>query len=203
MDEQLKNIVDKVSVLYQRYGIRSVTMDDVSRHLGISKKTLYTYVKDKEELVELTIQRQIDSHCEFGKELEKKNLSALDEILEVYAMAAEIMKNINPSYQYDLRKYYPHICENFQKYKREKLLITIKNNLKRGKEEGIYRKEINEEIIARMHTSRHFSMTELEPEEIALMSTNDSYKEIFFYHIHAIINDKGRDILKQKELFDQ
>lgn len=203
MEEQLKNIVEKVSALYQRYGIRSVTMDDVSRHLGISKKTLYSCVKDKEELVALTIQLQVEDHKAMEENLKSRNLGALEEIMEIYTKVAEVMKNMNPSYQYDLRKYYPHLCDNFLKYKRENLFHVIKSNLQRGKGEGIYRAEINEEIIAHMHTSRHNSMNDMEPEEIAFLVGNDAFKEIFFYHIHAIINDKGREILKEKKFFEQ
>jgi AcrR family transcriptional regulator len=71
MEEQLQKIIEKVSELYMRYGIRSVTMDDVSRHLGISKKTLYSYVTDKQELVELTVKNHLNKNIKAEKDLKK------------------------------------------------------------------------------------------------------------------------------------
>ena len=60
MNEELKNIAKKVNQLFTRYGIKSVTMDDISRELGISKKTLYQHVKDKTELVELIVDNEFE-----------------------------------------------------------------------------------------------------------------------------------------------
>ena len=201
MEDQLKNIIEKVESLYMRYGIRSVTMDDVARQLGISKKTLYTYVKDKRELVELVVEEQFKKQKESDACLRNKNLSALDEILEVYHMAAKIIKEINPSYQYDLKKYYPHLCDKFMNHKRDNVYISIKSNLIKGKEEGVYRADLDEEIIARMHASRHFSLMDMEQEEVAFFVENNTFKELFIYHIHGILNDKGREILNQKNFF--
>lgn len=203
MEEQLKNVIEKVSELYMRYGIRSVTMDDVSRHLGISKKTLYSYVKDKRELVELTVKNHLSKNTEAEKNLENQNLGAIDELLEVYRFAGEMIRDVNPSYQYDLQKYYPHLCDQFNQFKRENLFKIIKNNLNKGIKEGVYRQEMNVELIARMHAFRHFRSADVDQEDIEFLMKKDSFKEIFLYHTHAIINDKGREILKQKKFFDQ
>lgn len=202
MDEHVKNLVEKVSELYMRYGIKSVTMDDVARHLGISKKTLYLYVKDKKELVELSVNHHLEKNIEAEKNLRDKKLSAIDELLEVYRFAGEMIKDVNPSYQYDLQKYYPYLCDRFNQFKRENLFEIIKGNLIRGISEGVYRKEINVEIIARMHAFRHFKSDDINREDVELMMHKETFKEIFLYHMHAIINDKGREILKQKNFFE-
>lgn len=198
----MKNLVEKVSELYMRYGIKSVTMDDVARHLGISKKTLYLYVKDKKELVELSVNHHLEKNIEAEKNLRDKKLSAIDELLEVYRFAGEMIKDVNPSYQYDLQKYYPYLCDRFNQFKRENLFEIIKGNLIRGISEGVYRKEINVEIIARMHAFRHFKSDDINREDVELMMHKETFKEIFLYHMHAIINDKGREILKQKNFFE-
>lgn len=202
MDEHVKNLVEKVSELYMRYGIKSVTMDDVARHLGISKKTLYLYVKDKKELVELSVNHHLEKNIEAEKNLRDKKLSAIDELLEVYRFAGEMIKDVNPSYQYDLQKYYPYLCDRFNQFKRENLFEIIKGNLIRGISEGVYRKEINVDIIAKMHAFRHFKSDDINREDVELMMHKETFKEIFLYHMHAIINDKGREILKQKNFFE-
>ena len=200
MDDTRKNLVEKVGLLYLRYGIKSVTMDDVARHLGISKKTLYSIVKDKNELVSLTVQGQIEEHKQQDKELKALNLSALDEMLIVFKTVSEILQNLNPSYQYDLNKYYPHLCNQFMSFKKEQLYNNIRENLIQGKKEGIYRQELNENIIARMNTDRNIAMFG-ESDELHTWFTKETFKEVFFYHMHAILNENGRNKLKQKNFF--
>jgi len=202
MEEQLQNIIEKVSELYMKYGIRSVTMDDVSRHLGISKKTLYSYVKDKKELVELTVKNHLEKNFKAEKDLKSQKLSAIDELLEVYRFAGEMIKDVNPSYQYDLQKYYPYLCDQFNHFKRENLFHIIKSNLEKGIKEGVYRQEMNVEIIARMHAFRHFKSGNVDQDDIEFMMKREAFKEIFLYHTHAIINQKGREILKEKKFFE-
>ncbi len=201
MEENLKNIIEKVSELYHQYGIKSVTMDDVSRHLGISKKTLYSYVKDKKELVEMTIEAQLSHHELMEKELCEQNLDALEEMHVVYSLARELMKKMNPSYQYDLQKYYPMLCEKLSGFKKNHLHNKIKDNLIKGKKEGIYRADIDEEVLSRMHASQHGAMTNMTSEDIRYFSGKETFEELFKYHIHAILNDNGRKLLKQRNFF--
>ena len=201
MSEEQKKLVEKVSALYLTYGIRSVTMDDVAKHLGISKKTLYAIVKDKDQLVRLVVDSQIEIHERQDNEVKKKNISALEEMLFVFKWVSELLRNMNPSYQYDMNKYYPDLSSEFINFKEKQLYNNIKENLKKGKREGIYRQEINVEIIARMNSERNLSMFR-NNENMQSWITHDSFQEIFLYHIHAILNDKGRQLLKQIDLFN-
>ncbi|NOR88226.1 MAG: TetR family transcriptional regulator [Bacteroidales bacterium] len=200
MEETLKNIIEKVTALYLRYGIKSVTMDDVARHLGVSKKTLYTYVKDKNELVERVVDGQIEEHINQDTQLKSQNLSALQEMLLVFKKVSELLQEINPSYQYDLNKYYPQLCDKFMGFKKGQLYQNIRENLIKGKKEGIYRKEINEDIIAKMNTDRNMAMFS-ESDDHHAWFNKETFKEVFFYHMHAIINDHGRNELKQQNFF--
>ena len=201
MDENIKNIITKVAELYHQYGIKSVTMDDVSRHLGMSKKTLYSYVKDKKELVEMTIEAQLQHHKEVEEELCNQNLGALEELHVVYGVARELIRKLNPSYQYDLNKYYPMLCDKLSSYKKNHLYNKIKDNLVKGKNEGIYRAEIDEEVISRMHASQHTAMSNMKSDDIRFFSGKETFEELFKYHIYAILNDNGRELLKQRNFF--
>lgn len=201
METPLHNIIEKVGAMFIRYGIKSVTMDDIARHLGISKKTIYSYVKDKNELVELVVNDQVTKHLDASAFPEDTKLSALDELLQVYKNAREMLMNTNPSYQYDLNKYYPQLCAKYSSFKKEHLFEKIKNNLIKGKNEGIYRAEINEDIIAHMHASRSFYADESSADDIALLMTPEAFRELFIYHMHAVLNGKGLELLKQKNFF--
>lgn len=201
MEANLKNIIIKVGELYVQYGIKSVTMDDVSRHLGISKKTLYSHVKDKRELVELTIEAQLQQHQALEEELKNKNLGALDELQVVYEVARQFLRGMNPSYQYDLRKYYPFLCDRLMGYKKDHIYSKIKENLIKGKAEGIYRANLDEEVIARMHAAQHISLTKSNSEDLVYFSGEKIFEELFIYHVNAILNDHGRELLKQRNFF--
>jgi TetR/AcrR family transcriptional regulator, cholesterol catabolism regulator len=121
MNEELKNLLLKVGCLYKKYGIKSITMDDVSRELGISKKTLYQYVQDKNELVAQVIDLSIENQMTIFNSLFSKGLNAIDELFEVNKMVAEMIKHHNPSEDYDLRKYYPDQYQKMHKIKREEM----------------------------------------------------------------------------------
>ncbi len=201
MSEEQKKLVEKVSVLYFTYGIKSVTMDDVAKHLGISKKTLYAIVKDKDQLVNLVVDSQIEMHKQQDIALKNRKIGALEEMLVVFELVSELLRNMNPSYQYDMNKYYPELSSKFISFKENQLCKNIKENLIKGKKEGIYRQEINEEIIAQMNSERNLSMFR-NNENMQSWITHDSFQEIFLYHIHAILSDKGRQLLKQTDLFN-
>lgn len=201
MEATLQNIVKKVGELYRQYGIKSVTMDDVSRHLGISKKTLYSQVKDKRELVELTIEAQLQQHKDMEVDLKSKNLGALDELQIVYHAAREVLRGMNPSYQYDLKKYYPFLCDKLMGFKKDYLYNKIKENLIKGKKENIYRAELDEEVIARMHATQQVSLSNSNSEELIYFSGQRIFEELFIYHLNAILNDNGRELIKQRNFF--
>jgi AcrR family transcriptional regulator len=198
MHEDLIHILTKVKSLYSKYGIKSVTMDDVSRELGISKKTLYQFVKDKTELVEKIVELEIEKYGCFFETLHTKNLNAIEELFEVQKIVTKMLREHNPSQDYDLRKYYPEQFAKVQNVKRERMYENILLNLKKGKVEGLYRSEIDEEIIAKIQLLRietSFDTEIFTMEEI--MSTKVFY-EIFIYHIRGIANEKGIALLEKK-----
>lgn len=179
-----------------KYGIKSVTMDDVARELGISKKTLYQYVSDKNELVKKVVEMEMGCRKELFINLDNQKYNAIEEVFEVHKMVQQMLKDYNPSTEYDLRKYYPELYATLTKVRRENVYKNVLENLKKGKKEGIYRNDFNEELIAKVQLSRVeatfddqiFSQEELLSPEI--------FYEIFIYHIRGIASEKGLKILE-------
>jgi len=198
MNEELKNILVKVGCLYKKYGIKSITMDDVSRELGISKKTLYQYVQDKNELVAQVIDLGMEKQIVVFNELFCKGLNAIDELFEVNKMVAQMIKQHNASEDYDLKKYYPDQYQKIHKIRREEMYSHILANLKKGKEEGLYRVEMKEDIIAKVQLMRienTFDNQIFTDEELL---SPQAFLETFIYHIRGIASEKGIKILEQK-----
>lgn len=197
MNKELENILEKVGELYTRYGIKSVTMDDVSRELGISKKTLYKYVENKNDLVEKVLNYLLEKgNCNMSDIKEKKQ-NAIAELVDVGIYIIKTIKDYNPSTEYDLKKYYPKLYERFTKVRQERMYHSIIKNIEKGKKEGLFRTNMNDEIIAKIQVSRFLNMTSgeiLDPEEMLIPK---NILELFIYHIRGIANEKGLKVLEE------
>lgn len=144
-----ERIQQKADELFNKYGIRSVTMDEIASQLGMSKKTIYQYFSDKDELVDAVIAEVI----EFSRLCcERDRVEAHDAVHEVFLaldMVGKIFRNMNPGILFDLERYHPRTFRRFLEHKNKYLYQTIKLNMERGVAEGLYRAEMNVEIVAR------------------------------------------------------
>lgn len=192
MDSRKLRIVQKVRSLYYRYGIRSVTMDEVARILGISKKTLYEHFRNKQELVREVLAEDYRQSLDFTEEIRNRNLNAIEEMFEMYRMIHGIFKEYNPAVVYDVRKYYPLIYTEMKTSRRKLMYDATLENMIQGKREGFYRSDLDEAVIAKFHLARYESLFESDlftPEDISSFSM---YHEAFVYHIYGIVSEKGR-----------
>ena len=198
MNEELKNILSKVRELYTKYGIKSITMDDVARELGISKKTLYQFVSDKDDLVGKFIDNEIEIRQEEICKCFKIGLNAIEELFEISLFMNKMIKDQNPATEYDLKKYYTHHYQKVVKIRRERMYNYILLNLQKGKEEGLYRKEMNEEVIAKFHLSRAESIHFDELFTIEEFTSIKLFIELLSYHVRGIATPKGIEVLENK-----
>lgn len=139
----------KAEELFKRYGIRSVTMDEISNQLGISKKTLYQSYADKEEIVHAVFDNIMDENKKQCMCDRKDADNAIHEVFLAFDHVLQMFTEMNPAILFDLHKYHPNVYVKFNAYKYEFLYSVIKDNLLRGVKEEIYRPEINIEIMTR------------------------------------------------------
>jgi AcrR family transcriptional regulator len=198
MDGELENILLKVRELYMKYGIKSITMDDIARELGISKKTLYQYVSDKDELVGKFIDNEISMRQVEICKCFRIGLNAIEELFEISIYLQKLMRDQNPATEYDLRKYYPHHYQKTVKARQEGMNNYILMNLKKGIREGLYREEMNIEIIAKLYQSRaeNTHLNELFTAEE--FSSTKLFVELLTYHVRGIATEKGIVMLEKK-----
>lgn len=198
MDEELKNILDKVRHLYIRYGIKSVTMDDVSHELGISKKTLYQHVIDKNDLVLKVFDLEINESCEKFECAFNAESNAIEQLFDVHRWVVNRQKEYSPVSDYDLKKYYPDLFRRLDKIRRQRIYDFIHSNLKRGKEEGLYRSDLDVDIISKIHVSRIYTTYESDLFTNEEKTSLKVFYEFFIYHIRGIASEKGILLLEQK-----
>jgi AcrR family transcriptional regulator len=198
MNEELKNILLKVRELYMKYGIKSITMDDVSRELGISKKTLYQYVTDKDDLVGKYIDNEIILRQEEIFKCFKIGFNAIEELFEISIFMNKLMRNQNTATEYDLKKYYPMHYQKTIKARREGIFNYILENLTKGINEGLYRKEMNKEVIAKLYLWRSENIHIDELFTIEEFTSVKLFVELLTYHVRGIATEKGISVLEKK-----
>jgi len=189
----MKNkIIQTASQLFLTLGFKSVTMDDIAEKMAISKKTIYEYFQSKTSLVKAAthfvfeqVTQKIDGIC--CKECDANPIHTL------FHINAFLLKQlqVNNAPEYQLHKYYPSIAASLTERKFKLITEGITENLENGIEQGLYRKDINIDIIARLYYS---TMTAIKTTDIFPI---DTYKlsevmHIFLlYHIRAIATEKG------------
>lgn len=142
-------IKQKAHDLVMQFGIRSVSMDDIAGALGMSKKTIYQYFADKDELIEAVIKDRIEESqlcCERDKANAK---DAVHEVFLAMEMMQELFQNMNPAVIYDMEKFHPKAFSHFTKHKHQFLYNVLSDNIERGIKEGLYRSEIDIDIIVK------------------------------------------------------
>ena len=147
--EAKERILMKTHELFNRYGIRSVSMDDIATQLGMSKKTVYQYYTDKDDLVTAVFSEVMDHNrieCSANKE---KADNAIHEVFMAFDMVQEMFANMNVSVLYDMEKYHPTCFKKYLEYKNGFMYQMIRSNIERGIKEEIYRSEIDVDVITR------------------------------------------------------
>ncbi len=173
-------------------------MDDVARELGISKKTLYEFFTDKADLVMKILQFQISKiQTVFNEDL-NPGTNAIDHLFEISQLITSFFKNFSPTVHYDLQKYYPEVFQSFFEYKRDLMYKSVIINLNRGIKEGLYRSDINPDLIAHIYISRIEAFLFTSSLSGKEYTTNELFNEMFSYHIHGIASKKGIDYFEKK-----
>lgn len=196
MDKQMQTI-SEVTMLFMKYGIKSLTMDDIARHLGISKKTLYQYVTDKNDLVKKGVSLLIEQEKVMLCSAMEESETAIDELIGVTKCVSSEIGEMHPSVLFDLQKYHPEAWKLLETHKKEFIYNMMLENLKRGIKEGYYRENINPLIIASIYIGMVDTMMSSENPIHKTIGLDEMHTEIIRYHIKGISNDKGMAYLKE------
>ncbi len=197
MKEQEEEILKGTMDLVQEVGIKGLTMDEVAKHFGISKKTLYKHVSNKSDLINKAFQ------CMFCKTSERvhhtilESENAIDELFKLDNILSAKMKDTLPSLLHQLKRFTPKTYEWLECNKEEMITKLTVQNLKRGVEEGLYRSDIDIEIIAHLYFARisalssgkYFTDNSFDRNKVELQNT--------IYHIRGIASKKGLEYLEK------
>ncbi len=190
-------ILEKAEELFIKYGIKRVTMDEIAARLGISKKTIYQSFVDKNELVAEIFDKHIRSSQQNCVADVRKADNAVQEVIFGSETFCATIQSINPSVLYDLEKFHPDVFSRFNEFKNNFLYKIISQNLKRGMEEGLYRKDIKADIIAKMRLANILLATNIELFPGHQFTLPEVEREIVTHFLYGIVTPEGARIVEE------
>ncbi|MBV9963487.1 MAG: TetR/AcrR family transcriptional regulator [Parafilimonas sp.] len=192
-----ERIQQKAGELFRRYGIRSVTMDEIASQLGISKKTIYQFYADKDALVKDIFKSITDHNKEKCIEIRSNSENAIHEQYLASDSAQEIFNNMNTSLLFDLNRFHPNVFADFEKFKKQFLFNIIKENIVRGIKEGLFRKDIDVNIITWLKLEMISGV--LHNEEVVTGKTKPYQfeNEMKDFFLHGLCTEKGLSFISK------
>ena len=192
--EQLEKILTVSAELFSQYGFKTITMDDIARRAGISKKTLYLHFANKEEVVNESVlwhKSKTTASCEMALH-DAEN--AVDAMVRMLAFFDQMHKRMNPMALFEMQRFYPQAYKSFRDMLEERDVMMIRDNILQGIKEGLYRPEIHADIMARFKLES--SLLILQPnlmvnDRNSLISVAMEIGEHFLY---GLMTPKGEEL---------
>ena len=190
-DVQFRSMLDQINELFFEFGLKILNMDDISRKLGISKKTLYRYVKSKEDLIAKLFDYEQIKGDEIMDEIGKQNVNAIEKLFKVSLHVFEEMKRFDPKIMFELRKYYEQLFNVFHGKKMAQISRLMKLNLSQGITEGLYRLDVNIDVVVALYINYLVEIHNYDLCKTIDMTFDDLFKILFENHIRAISTTEG------------
>ena len=189
-------IKENARELFFSYGLKSVSMDDIAKKAGVSKRTIYEFFEDKNELVDEIVHDLMRSYSTLFKTSQSTAEDSIDEVIKQDNELLEIWTSIRPGFFYDLERTFPEASEQLEQYK----LIILKGiilNLRRGKKEGNYREDIDIALVSDLRF--HQLMNIMKPDQLTSHELNVTQlaRECTVLYLHSITTAKGKKLLEK------
>lgn len=195
--EQKERILAKSHELFYRYGIRSVSMDDIAAQLGMSKKTVYQFYKEKDELVDAVFTTVMEANKKQCLLCNEKGKNSIHEIMISFEMLKDMLADMHPSVLFDLKKYHPKSFKKFEDFRDQFLYKIIKQNIENGIEQGLYREDIDSDIISRYRL--YSIMLSFDTEVFPTNKTQLLYieQQLLEHFLYGLANAKGQKLIQK------
>ncbi|WP_461075596.1 TetR/AcrR family transcriptional regulator [Spirosoma flavus] len=192
-----QRILAEAERLFWKYGVRSVTMEDIAKQLGISKKTIYQHFNDKEEILyqviqDKTVRNQSEMDC-----MVIEGLNPVEEMLWVLNMMQKHADQVSPNLLVDVKRYYPQAFALFRQYKENQIMRSILENIQKGIEQGLYRPDINPTILARLRVEQIELAFNTELFSTDQFTMQQIQYELIHHFVRGMLTEKGFTIYNQ------
>ena len=192
-----ERIKEKAFEMFLKFGIRSVSMDEIAGQLGMSKKTLYQHFSEKNELVEAVVVEDIRHDQEDCLNVCTKAGNAVEEVFLIIRFVMKQLREMNPMVLYDLQKFHPTAFSHFERHKEEFMLKMVKENMERGIKEELYREDLNIDILSRFRLETMFIPFNMNAFPSGKYNVADVTREIMEHFIFGIATPKGYKLIQK------
>jgi AcrR family transcriptional regulator len=199
MEKVLVDILERVRELFYKYGVRSISIDDICRDLGLSKKKLYQLVSSKTELVDKLLELERDNFKIIFDNHNFEGVNAIDILLIVSRDLGERFRDVSPSMTFDLKKYYPDIYHKHIDQRIEFIYSKIQINLQKGISQGMYRDDLSIELVSRLYMKRLIDLHNPEFFPADKFSFQTLFDVMFDNFIRGIANANGIDYYEKQK----
>lgn len=183
--------------LFLGYGLRNVTMDHISRELGMSKRTLYEKYPTKKEIVITITKYTLDYHEREYKNLLKKSRDAVDEVLILMEHLSNMFARLNARMIFDMQKYFPEAWQLFQNHRKQFMLKKIIDNLRKGIKEELFRRDINVEVLALMRLEQIQQVLDPKIFPSEKFSVSEIHRQLLLHYLYGISTSKGHKAINE------
>lgn len=196
MDEKTI-FLSKAADLFIDNGAKTVTMDEIARAFGISKKTLYQKYKNKEELLEEVLQYKLEEVIDRLQYLDDNVENAIERMICRDEEIDKVSHSNNNILIRQLLKYYPGIFQKHMLNFSEKFAEVFIQNIQKGRKQGLYREDFNAEIYAKLFFQLVMSYDSAPFFDTGVIDREYFRQESLMLYLHAITNEKGKEVLKR------
>ena len=192
-----KNILEGAKNLFMQFGLKSITMDDIARKAGVSKKTIYQFFSDKNSIVFKSVHEHFSEHRMEIENVLDNSKDAIESIYRISKCMKVQVEAINPTVLYDLQRYFPKAHKRFLEFKNTFIKDRMVKILEDGIESGYFRKEINPEIliIQRIEQVQLAFNNDIFPRD--KFDFKEIHEQLFDHFLHGILTVKGKQKYNQ------
>ena len=195
----LDKICKESEKLFLKFGIRSISMDEVARDLSMSKKTLYQFVQDKDDLVKKTISLHLENMDKVGDVIFNNNDNAIKQVLTIAQHMISMHREVSPSLMFDLKKYHPESYQIMVNHREKVMMDQLEKNIKLGIKQNIYRKNIPVSIVSSFYISLIETCISSDIQLLNETPFKEKYQAAVEYHLHAICSIEGLEYLNKNK----
>jgi AcrR family transcriptional regulator len=202
MEIDIKKKLSKVYTLFTKYGVKSLTMNDIAKEMGMSKKTLYKYVDSKEALIELVLENDKEQTAcyinQFSEDMNKEGCSALQIFIRLFNQFVKDFSEFSPIFIRDMKVYYPEILNDDKQCEREDALKILKTNILLGRKQGLYETNFDIDIVTKILLSNLISTFISEFIEPSEFKDSTFYKHFLAFNLRSLLTEEGLKVFDKE-----
>jgi AcrR family transcriptional regulator len=200
-NKQYVALLSKSRELFMRHGVKSLTMDEIAKQMGMSKKTIYQFVDNKADLVKLTMQDFLGEERKLIEGILEKSGNSIEEMISMIEYWLQVVQEFNATTLNEVQKYYPETWKMYNEYRFNFMLGLIQNNLKKGIGEGYYRDNLDADVIAKIYILGVEILLNQDMFPAKQYTFLNIYREFLGYHLRGIVSAEGLKYIDGHNLF--